>query len=365
MTEHLDNFRRLCVHDPSARPPRWESLGFWSQTVERWRGEGLPEHLSPEEYFEMHPRAYLPGSSGFTGLPLYPEFEKEILSEDQNTVTYRSGNGIVLRELKVHSELSMPQWLEFPVKNRADWDSFKERLDLRTRPLPTKEEIEQEVDFRYPVAFTFCGFYGAPRNLFGEENLSYAYYDQPGLIHDILEYWLAYCKENVRRIAGLVRIDYVLIWEDMSYKTAPLISPATFREFMSPYYRELVDYVRDLSIERIMVDSDGNNDVLMDLFLDAGVNIMMPFEIAADQCPLRMRDLYGDRLVILGGIDKRAIAQGRDAIRAEVLGKVPELLRRGGYIPCIDHSCPPDISFDNWRYFVDLVRECVERQVGL
>ena len=225
MTDYLDHFRRLCCHDPSARPPRWESLGFWSQTVARWRQEGLPQNETPETYFQMDPRAYLPGGSGFTGLPFYPKFEKEILSEDSNTVTYRGESGIVLRELKVHSELSMPQWIEFPVKNRADWESIKHRLDISTRVLPTKEEIEREVDFNHPVAFTFCGFYGILRNLFGEENLSYAYYDQPDLIHDIQRFWTEYCKENLQRINRETRIDYALIWEDMAYKTAPLISP--------------------------------------------------------------------------------------------------------------------------------------------
>ena len=131
---------------------------------------------------------------------------------------------------------------------------------------------------------------------------------------------------------------------------------------MSPYYHDLIDCVHSLGIEHVMVDSDGNNDVLMDLFLEPGVDMMMPFEIAADQCPLRMRELYGDRLVIVGGIDKREISKGPEAIRAEVLGKVPELLKRGGYVPCIDHSTPPDISFDHWRYFVDLIRECIEKR---
>ena len=364
MSQHLEHFRRLCLHNPSVPPPRWESLGFWPQTVQRWRKEGLPQGVTPETFFGMHPRQYLPGSSGFTSLPFYPPFEKEILAEDSNTVTYRNGNGIVLRELKENSELSMPQWLEFPVRTRADWESVKTRLDISTRPLPSREEIEQEIDFSYPVAFTFCGFYGTPRNLFGEENLSYMYYDQPDLIHEIQRHWIEYCKENLRRIASLVRIDYALIWEDMAYKTAPLISPDTFREFMSPYYHELIDHVHSLGINHVMVDSDGNNNVLMELFLDAGVDIMMPFEITADQCPLRMRKLYGDRLVILGGLDKRAVAQGLEAIRSEVLGKVPDLLRQGGYIPCIDHSCPPDVSFDNWRYFTDLVRECVEHQLA-
>ena len=36
--------------------------------------------------------------------------------------------------------------------------------------------------------------------------------------------------------------------------------------------------------------------------------------------------------------------------------KVPALLKSGGYIPCLDHSTPPDISLANWKHFVEVLR---------
>jgi len=41
----------------------------------------------------------------------------------------------------------------------------------------------------------------------------------------------------------------------------------------------------------------------------------------------------------------------------EVMSKVPYLLSSGGYFPCIDHSVPSDISFDNYLYYLELIRK--------
>jgi uroporphyrinogen decarboxylase len=67
-------------------------------------------------------------------------------------------------------------------------------------------------------------------------------------------------------------------------------------------------------------------------------------------------------VTFLGGIDKRALAKGRQAIDAEVIPKVREILDTGGgfAVQC-DHGVPPDISLDDFRYFHDLVRRCCER----
>jgi len=41
----------------------------------------------------------------------------------------------------------------------------------------------------------------------------------------------------------------------------------------------------------------------------------------------------------------------------EVMSKVPYLLSTSGYFPCIDHSVPPDVSFENYLYYLELVRK--------
>lgn len=62
----------------------------------------------------------------------------------------------------------------------------------------------------------------------------------------------------------------------------------------------------------------------------------------------------------MGGLDKFALAHGREAIDKE-LEKVSYMLEQGRYVPGLDHGVPPDVSWDNYRYFFDHLRELIWR----
>jgi uroporphyrinogen decarboxylase len=146
----------------------------------------------------------------------------------------------------------------------------------------------------------------------------------------------------------------------MAGKSGPLCSPALYRRFMLAPLRRVTEFLHAHGIEHIIVDSDGNNDVLIPLWLEAGVTGLRPFEIAAASDPVAIRRQYGRSLIIQGGIDKRALARGPEAIDRDVLSKVPWLCLQGGYFPQVDHLVPPDVSLANYTYYARLLRVVVE-----
>ena len=168
-------------------------------------------------------------------------------------------------------------------------------------------------------------------------------------------------EETLDRVLPLVqpRPDFAGFWEDMAYKTGPLLSPKHFREFLLPNYKKVTACLRDWGIDAIFVDSDGNIDQLIPLWLEGGVNGFHPLEVAAGMDPVALRKRYGRSVLLRGGIDKRKLAQGGQALRDEVLSKVPFLARSGGYVPYIDHETPPDVSWANFQEYARLVREAV------
>lgn len=357
MTE-LERFYAICNYKKTDGPLCWETFGFWGTTEERWRKEGLPQNVSAMEYFKIGGRTYIPVNSGYTNIPFYPEFERVIYSDDGEYITYMNPYGIIIKEKKIHSETCMPQFIKFPVENMTN---FKELLwrwnpDSPSRYPDWKKTDKNYRNFDKPLVMTVCGAYGTPRNLIGVEKLSYMFYDNPELIHAIQKHWLYFYKRVMDRTLPNIRVDFILIWEDMAYKTAPLISPEMFKEFILPYYQELVNHAKKLGVKYIMVDSDGNNFPIMELFIEAGVNMFMPLEIAAGMEPLETRKRYGHKLILWGGIDKRVLSKDKKAIEDEVMSKVPVLLSEGGYIPAIDHSVPYDVPFENYKYFTELVR---------
>jgi uroporphyrinogen decarboxylase len=363
-------FVRHALFQPVDRPPYFETLGFWPQTLERWYAEGLPHHIrhrndpeglqegqiTIEQYFEMESYSWAPFLPNPTTTPFWPPFEREVIEEDDETIVFRDPSGVVRKDVK--SGRSLPQFLEYPVKTAADWERLKPRLgpavsERYDQARAAAVEFSKREDL---APLPICGAYGLPRNLLGTENLSYAYYDTPELLRDIMRQWLAFYVEYARRLTAIIDFDYVFLWEDLAYKNGPLVSPALADEFMFPYYRELIQELRQLGYQVFALDSDGNPKALMDGFVEVGVNHFEPCEIASDMEPQWIRKRYGERCAIQGGIDKRALAKGKAAIEQEVMRKVPALLKGGGYTPGVDHAVPSDVALEDFRFFLDLVR---------
>ena len=331
--------------------------GYWPETIERWKKEGMNGE-NPWDALNITFYHRVPAHTR-----LFPPFTAEILSETETSATIRDEQGITKEVSKTST--AMPKFISHPVRNLRDFEELKERLDpfeggrfpqdwdAQARALRNRNSI-------LVMGGTEISFFGWHRDLMGVENLLLAYYDQPELIHAISRHHVYFLQELYGRILKDVAFDFVFLWEDMSYKNGPLVSPAIVREFMLPYYKELIGFFRDLGDYRFLLDSDGDVTQLIPLFLEAGVNGMLPFEVAAGMDICRIADQYPD-LIIAGGIDKREIAGGKAAIDRELEKKLPHMFRRGGYLPSLDHHVPPDISYQDFTYYLERVRQLYEK----
>lgn len=339
----------------------------WGATAERWHGEGLPKDVSWVKHFNTDREIGFPvAMQGPYGPHLHPPLERKILSEEGDHVIVRDEEGNVVKLFKNDPRQSMPEWIEYPMKGREDWETIiKPRLDAK---IPGRHPAGAELDKlvadyakRTDPLGLWCGsFYGWPRSFMGVERISVTFYDDPDLIHEMCEHIADFAVEILTPILKRVQFDFAYIWEDMAGKAGPLCSPAMYREFCFGPLKRVTDLLHSHGVHHIIVDSDGNNDVLIPLWLEAGVTGLRPFEIAANCDPVATRRKYGKDLIIQGGIDKRALAKGKEAIEREVLSKVPWLCMQGGYFPQVDHLVPPDVSLENYTYYSQLMRQVVE-----
>ncbi len=328
--------------------------GYWPATLERWRGEGLAADAQPWDHFPITWYEHAPVNLG-----ICPAFEPEIPKDEGETFVQRQTDGVVVRRRK--DELSMPQWLEFPVKNHSDFNAILERLDPDTPgryPADWDSRVEAwktRDHFLTPGAVQ-VSFFGWPRSLMGVENLLVAYHDDPDLLHAMASHHLDFLRTVLERELQDVEFDFAFIWEDMAYNSGPLIGPNMVREFMLPYYRELFDFLRAHGIRHIVLDSDGDITQLIPLFTEVGVDALLPFEVAANMDVRVVRENH-PRLRIMGGIDKRALAAGPGAIDAELEAKLPVMFASRGFIPSVDHHIPPDVSLDDFAHYLKRCRE--------
>ena len=327
--------------------------GYWDETIERWRKEGLLQDKQPWEHLNITTYERVPAKRRFD-----PDFEIKVLEENDENQIIQDENGIIQKISR--NRTAFPQFLKHPVQNREDFEKIKERLDPHSNgryPSDWKERIENLQKRNTILVLGQCdiSFFGWPRELMGLKNLLMSLYDQPELIKAINDYHLWFLKELYDKALSEVDFDCAFIWEDMAYKNGPLISPELFREFMLPYYKDLTSYLRSKGIKWIILDSDGNIEKLIPLFVEGGVDGLLPFECAAGLDIREVRKAYPD-LRILGGIDKMEIAKGKEAIDRELEKKLPFMFSKGGYLPTLDHHVPPEISYENFKYYLEKTR---------
>jgi len=334
--------------------PFVKTPGAWVETHQRWRREGWDGRALHEIF----------GTDLILNIGVYygpaPQFQRQIVEEDERTITYINHEGILMREFKQYGgNSSMPQFLRFPVENEEDFERFRrERLGLNFHlraPQDWKARVERLKNRTYPLmcfADRWGGFFGPLRNMMGLENLCLAFYDQPTLIERMMEERAESIIAITEKVLEDAEIDMFAFWEDMACKTGSLINPQMFRKFALKYYRRVCDFLRSRGVEFIFLDSDGDVRGLIPIWLDAGINGIWPCEVAAGMDVVELRREYGRDLLLIGGIDKRAVAAGGEAMRREV-DRVMPLMEEGGYIPDLDHGAPPDISWPNMCEYME------------
>ena len=363
-TECTSRYYRTLTYQDVDRVPDVE-FGYWPQTIRRWLDEGLPLELDEGERNSMFlgklDRFFDFDAEDFGGLGvrmhMNPCFESEVIEQREGSVISRDGNGAIAERFESDSEdSSIPHFIEFPVKGPDDWASMKERyrLDDPDRVIP-QDEIDRARQAALDGRMTgiwLCGPYGQLRNWMGFENLSLAFFLHPEMIHDMVEHWTEMAVRQLDALPDDIVIDHASWWEDMASKNGPFVSPKMFREVLQPCYHRIMAVARRHGCTLGIVDCDGNPHDLVANWLEEGVNIMFPLEVPAGVDPYAWREEFGMDLLLKGGIAKEPLVRGGKAIDDEI-ERIKPLLDQGGFIPHLDHLVPPDISYDNYRYYLD------------
>ncbi len=345
--------------------------GGRKSTLKRWRQEGLPADQDPLECLVEQlgiDAAALQGTQALDAdSRMRPAFEEKVLEHKDGHYIVQDWKGNVceiadtfdVSYLRDATDFVTRRWIKCPVETRDDWEAMKSRYDLDTPgrfPADYETRWKTLKDRDWPLVIGVNGPFWQLREWCGFEGLCMLMIDEPEWVAEMADFWMRFVAGMLERILPHVVPDSLHISEDMAYKAKSMISMDMAREFCMPSWVQWSRQVKGAGMPLVDIDSDGYIGELIPLWIEAGVNVCDPIEVAAHCDIVDFRRLHGHRMAYRQGIDKRCIAAGGDRLRDE-LRRIEPVVRDGGFIPGCDHGVPSDVS---WRHFTDYCRQIAQ-----
>ena len=348
-------------------------FGYWKELLDEWAEQG---HISKE----LAQGAVRDGSAADRELDkilgwdcgwnsiigvknrLYPEFEPkviEVLPDGSQRVITKNG---VIERIKP-GIVSIPSEDDYLLKDREAFETlFKPKMQFSEERID-KAAIINRFNEIYacdiPVGVSVGSVMGQIRDITTVMGMSYLMYDEDeDLFAEIVDTYaeMQYkCAEAVLSLG--LPFDYAHYWEDICFKSGPLLSPALFDELCAKHYKKRNELCHKHGIDIISLDCDGVTEALIPTWLENGVNVLFPIEVGVwgDQFEAA-RKKHGDRLLGVGGMDKTALRKDRAAVDAEIT-RMERLASLGGFIPCPDHRLMPGSKFELVQYYAEEIKK--------
>ena len=344
-----ERFGRMFEHREADRVPILG--GPWSSTLERWRREGMPEDVGFAEYFGLD---HMVGVGG----DVTPRYPGKVIEETDEYIIRLDSWGTTAKNWKHAS--STPHWIGRTVIDRESWEA------ARARMLMTRDRIDWDsLKDQYPtwrendwwiqgnLAF---GFDITHARIVGTERLLILMTEDPELVIDMFETQLTLSLQVLDTVwdAGYT-FDSIFWCDDMGYRNGTFFSVDMYRDLLKPVQQRAIEWAHARGIVA-RLHSCGNINAFVPELVEIGLDALNPLEVKAGMDPVHLKETYGDRLVLHGGLNAM-LWDDIDQTEAEIRRLLPILKQNGGYIFQEDHSIPDSVSLEDFQGIVELARE--------
>jgi len=344
-------------------------FGFWGETLQKWATEG---HLTPAEiegvadgnaqeravatklgfdfnwYHTYGAHSSLLPAFETRVLKVTPDGFEQVLQGDGTVVLHRGNAGAI------------PAHVDHLLKGRKDWEELylpklqysAERIDWQAL-----EALKDDSGREEPIGLHCGSLYGNIRTWLTLEGSAFLLADDEDLFTEIIDTVGELCYRGTQTmLASGAKFDFAHFWEDICFKSGPLINPRVFAAKVGPHYKRITDLTRSYGLNICSLDCDGKIDALVPIWFENGVNTMFPIEVGTWDANIQpWREAYGRELRGVGGTNKVVFSRDYAAVDAEV-ERLRPLVELGGFIPCPDHRIPPDAKWENVQYYCERMR---------
>jgi hypothetical protein len=348
-----ERFNNLMHYKPVDRCVNME-FGFWDENFTEWDifvDNNVKHNGHADQFFNFDIMRQAGGRNW-----MHPGFEYKVIEETETTQIIQNGDGLTA-EIPKDGHATIPHFIKASIVTPEDWKKVKEEkfnIDDPVRIVDVEKiKANHPPDRDYPLAIGAGSMIGKIRDILTVEGLAYACCDYPDMVEDMVETVCQLSENTLDQVLPHIDYDLATGWEDIASNSGPLVSKDFFYNVIVPRYKRIGKKLNAGGIDIWWTDCDGDVRELLPGFMEAGLNTMFPFEINGCEHPGALLDEYGKDLRIVGGVDKMQLRAGKEATKKYLESLVP-YVERGGFIPHCDHRCPPDVTPENYIYYLDL-----------
>jgi hypothetical protein len=348
-----ERFVRQMHYQPVDRCFNME-FGYWDENFTEWdlfRKHGITNNEEADIFFNFDRTVSFGGN-----IWMSPPFANDLIEIREKTKVFINADGL-LAEVPLDGHDTIPHYIKSSIVTPHDWKKVKaERFNLEDPDRIVNITALKAYDPAgrdYPLGVWVGSMIGKIRDMLTFEGLAYAIHDYPLMVEDMVETACQLVEQSLDQILPHFQFDYASGWEDICYKSGPIVSPKWFRRVITPRYKRIHTKLKAYGIDIWWIDCDGDVRPILPFMMEGGVNCLFPFEVNGCAHPAELFKEYGEDLRIMGGFDKIEMGKGREAIQRYMDTLVP-LVERGGFIPFCDHRCPPNVTPDDYLFYLDL-----------
>ena len=363
-------------HKEPDRLPRFDSL--WEDTVTNWLDEGAGDLIAQNDIVLNHDgisdvNLSLHNTFGYDINLMFLDnsfrLDARLIDDDGNKITVKDRCGYTAEKFIGKSRTL--HMYDHVTESREVWNSFKARLTvdidnlsriddapffMRYEQCPTWDTAAERFKAVYSKnKYTMLSSYGPVeaswRHRGYTEYLMDTVLDEP-LMDEMGELHTDLIIDTMKKgfTYGIKPDGYYLV-EDLGHTRGLLFSPDTYKRIVSPHHRRLADFLHSNDIDFLM-HSCGKVEELIPYFINEGLDVLQAIEAKAGQHVASLKKEFGNNLAFMGNIDVRKLAGSKSEIDEEINEKIIPAMKGGGYIYHSDHSIPPEVSLENYRYLM-------------
>ncbi|GHU75707.1 hypothetical protein FACS189461_2370 [Spirochaetia bacterium] len=332
-------------------------FGYWDENYTQWNiftENGIKDEGQANVFFSFDNIGVIGGHTF-----IYPPIQEREIEVRDNKRIIMNGDGLLAEVPLQGGGSSIPHFLKSSIETPEDWKKMKEdHFDVRHPGrvidiAALKKNFPEDASRDFPLGISCGSMIGKVRDMLTFEGLAYAVYDYPEMVEDMVETTCQLVENSLDQLLPHFKFDYASGWEDICFKNGPIVSVDFFRDVVMPRYKRIDKKLKAHGIDIWYTDCDGDVRPILPYLLEGGINCLFPYEVNSCAHPGELLDQYQGQLRIMGGVDKMRLGEGKAAIKT-YLESLEKYVARGGYIPFCDHRCPPNVTPEDYLYYLDL-----------